>query len=199
MNQDKLKEILQKHGDWLSNRERGERANLSSANLSSANLRSANLRFADLSSADLRSANLRSANLRSADLRSANLSSANLRSADLSSADLRSADLSSADLSSADLSSADLRSADLLGNRLWSLTGNSENIKSIQNDKYDICYTDKVMQIGCEQHGINNWFNFDDDRISKMDSGALEWWKLWKPTLKNIIKISPAKPTKPDE
>ena len=70
LNEQELKDILDKHGKWLKNEEGGERANLRSANLSFANLRSANLRSADLSSADLRSANLSFANLRSADLRS---------------------------------------------------------------------------------------------------------------------------------
>ena len=91
INEQQLKDILDKHGKWLRNEENGERANLSYADLRSADLRSADLRYADLSSADL--------------------SYADLRSADLSYADLRSADLSSADLSSANLRSADLRYA----------------------------------------------------------------------------------------
>jgi len=108
MDQDKLKEILEKHRKWLYKEAGGERANLSYADLSSAYLHSADLHSANLSYADLSSADLRSA-----DLRYANLSYADLRYANLSYADLRSADLRSANLSSADLRYANLRSANL--------------------------------------------------------------------------------------
>jgi len=181
MNQEKLNEILAKHDLWLNNQEGGERANLRSANLSYANLRYADLRYADL---------------RSADLRYANLSSADLSSANLSSADLRSANLRYADLSSANLSSADLRYADLSSARYWACRGNNKTIKTIHCDIYDIAYTDKVLQIGCEQHDILDWFKFDDDRIQAMDGDkALSFWKIWKSIIKKIIKYSPAEST----
>ena len=171
MEQSKLDEILRKHDLWLNGKEDGERADLSSANL-----RYADLSYADLSSADLSYANLSYANLRYADLSYANLSSANL-----SSANLRSANLSSANLSE---------------NKLWSTTGNGINVMFLQTDEYDITYTSEVMQIGCEQHDIKDWWKFDDERINSMDRGTpLEWWKVWKPILKKIIKASPAKPT----
>ena len=121
----------------------------------------------------------------------ADLSSANLRSANLSYADLR-----SADLSYANLSYANLRSANLSENKLWSTTGNGINVMFLQTDQYDITYTAEVMQIGCEQHDIKDWWKFDDERINSMDRGtSLEWWKVWKPILKKMIKASPAKPT----
>jgi len=81
---EELRDILQKHQDWLLGKENGVRANLSCADLSSANLSSANLSYANLSSANLSYADLSSANLRYADLRSANLRYANLSSANLS-------------------------------------------------------------------------------------------------------------------
>ena len=112
-----------------------------------------------------------------ADLRSADLRSANLRSADLSSANLRFADLSSADLSSADLRSA---------------FGEMEYVKSLQCEKYYISYTSTKLNIGCQSHSILEWQNFNNDTISKMDGGALEWWQKWKPILMQIIEISPA-------
>jgi uncharacterized protein YjbI with pentapeptide repeats len=207
MDNEKLQEILRKHDLWLNGSQEGERADLRSANLRSANLRSAdlssadlsyaNLRYADLSYADLSYANLRYADLSSADLSSADLSYANLRYADLSSADLRSADLRSANLSYANLRYADLSSADLSYANLryavyWSCRGNNKTIKTIHCDTYDIAYTDKVLQIGCEQHSILDWWKFSDTKISGMDEGALEWWKVWKPILRKIIKYSPA-------
>jgi uncharacterized protein YjbI with pentapeptide repeats len=69
IDKEELKEILRKHGEWLIDPNKGERANLSSADL----------RYADLRYADLRSADLRSADLSYADLSYADLSSADLR------------------------------------------------------------------------------------------------------------------------
>ena len=75
---EKIKNILKKHKDWLEGESDGERADLRGANLRDADLRYAGLRYADL-----RYANLRGANLRGADLRGADLRGADLRDADL--------------------------------------------------------------------------------------------------------------------
>jgi uncharacterized protein YjbI with pentapeptide repeats len=205
---EELKEILAKHKAWMLDEDGGKRADLSSANLRYADLRyadlsSADLRSADLSSADLRSADLRSADLSSADLRYANLRSADLSYADLSSADLRSADLSyanlssanlrSADLSSANLRSANLRSANLSDLKLWGVIGNMGVIRSIQVETYAITYTFDTLQIGCEQHSIEEWKGFDDARIIMMDGkDALKFWRKWKDVVFQIIEIAPA-------
>ena len=60
---EKIKDILKKHKDWLEGESDGERADLQNADL----------RFANLQNADLRGANLRGANLQNADLQGANL------------------------------------------------------------------------------------------------------------------------------
>ncbi len=86
MDNEKLKEILERHRKWLNDEDGGERADLREANLRGANLCEANLYGADLYGANLRGANLRGAdlygaNLYGADLREANLREANLRGA----------------------------------------------------------------------------------------------------------------------
>jgi len=101
---------------------------------------------------------------------------------------LRGANLGGADLGGAYLGGANLRGADL-----WSAVGNKKEIKSLQLETYDICYTKDVLQIGCQRHNINDWWGFDDEIIEKMDYYALNWWKKWKPILKQIIEMSPAK------
>jgi hypothetical protein len=111
MNQEQLKEILQKHSDWLNDIKGGVKADLSGADLSGANLIGVNLRGADLEDANLVDAYLRGADLvdaylRGADLRSANLVDADLRGADLEDANLYGANLEDADLYGANLSSA---------------------------------------------------------------------------------------------
>ena len=83
MDNEKLKEILERHQKWLNDEEGGEQANLCGANLYGADLWEANLRGANLYGADLREANLWGANLREADLRGADLCGANLWGANL--------------------------------------------------------------------------------------------------------------------
>ena len=107
-------------------------------------------------------------------------------------ADLRSADLSYTDLHYADLRYADLHYADLRYTDLRYAVGEMRYVKSLQCEKYYISYTATELNIGCQSHTILEWQNFDDDAISKMDNGALDWWKKWKPILMNIIEASPA-------
>ena len=91
MDNEKLKEILERHRKWLNDEDGGERANLYEANLYGANLREADLREADLREADLYGANLREANLYGANLYGANLREANLYGTNLYGANLREA------------------------------------------------------------------------------------------------------------
>ena len=179
--EEELNKILYDHKKWIVPGD-GEKADLSGADLSGADLSGADLRGADLSGANLSGADLRGANLSGANLRCANLSGANL-----SGANLRCANLSSADLSNANLRYANLRGADLSNANLRYAIGNLSDVFCIQSKKYHITYTNHVMAIGCEQHTIKDWFDFDDITISKMDNDALEWWKKWKPMLKQII------------
>ena len=124
----------------------------------------------------------------------ANLRGANLHGANLRGANLRDADLYGANLCDADLSDADLRDAHLSG-----IHGNLRHVKSIQTETYYITYTSKVIQIGCQRHTIEDWKNFDDETIRKMDSKALDWWKKWKPILIQIIELAPCEDTKNEE
>lgn len=107
-------------------------------------------------------------------------------------ADLYGAELSGADLRSADLRRANLRGAKLSGADMRWATGNDREIKNAEPDRWRIVYTAEVMAIGCEQHAIAEWFDFDDDMIDAMDKHALEWWREWKPKLQQIIADDPA-------
>ena len=91
---------------------------------------------------------------------------------------------------------ADLRYADLRELSLWDVAGEKTHIKSGQIETYQFAYTDEYLQIGCESHGIEEWWSFGDERIKKMEGDkALEFWIKWKPMLKQIIEMSPAEPT----
>ena len=97
-------------------------------------------------------------------------------SADLRSADLRYADLRYADLSYADLSSADLRAADLS----FLHSADSKVLACMNAGKYQVVISKDKIAIGCKFFTVEEWRIFDDEKIKKMDNGALEWWKQWK-------------------
>jgi len=170
-------------------------ANLSGANLSGAYLSDANLRGANLSGANLSDAYLSDANLSGANLSGANLSDANLRGANLRGAYLRGANLDGANLDGANLDGANLDGANLSElSSIWGLTGNLREVKAIQADTWPVTYTATHMQIGCQLHALTEWWAFNDEEISGMDSKALAWWAIWKPILQQIIEASPAVP-----
>jgi hypothetical protein len=145
--------------------------NLSRANLSYANLSGANLSCATLSDINLSYANLSGAYMRDTYMRDANLSYANLIYANLSYAILSGANLSYTNLSYTILSGAYLRDA---------------NLRVVQTDIWT-CYIQKEhIRIGCKFFTIGEWLGFSDEEISKMDSNALAWWKVWKTMILNI-------------
>ncbi len=166
-------------------------ADLSMANLSRANLHGANLSRANLYGANLYGANLSRANLYGANLYGADLSRANLHGANLSRANLYGADLSMADLYGANLYGANLSRANLHGANL-SRAKIAEDITiekipiNIYGAIWNITIWDSHMQIGCEFHALAEWFEFDDARISHMETRALTFWNQWKGPLMQI-------------
>lgn len=162
----------------------------SEVNLSNADLSKANLSHANLSNANLSKAELYYTNLSNADLSNVNLSNANLSNANLYNADLTNADLTNADLTNANLSQADLSNVDLGNANLNSVTGNKTELRTMQVDTYSISFTESVLWIGCKRFTPQEWENFTDDEISKMDAGALDWWKKWKEFVFLAIRLS---------
>ena len=70
--------------------------------------------------------------------------------------------------------------------------GNAEVTKlciTVRTRKYYCTILDTHMVIGCKNYTFSEWKNFDDETISKMDSGASEWWTQWKPILFEILKV----------
>jgi len=68
--------------------------------------------------------------------------------------------------------------------------GNMEDVKSMQLEKYMIAFTSDILCIGCQQHTIEEWASFTDEKISQMDDGALEWWKKWKDFIFTAIEMT---------
>ena len=89
-------------------------------------------------------------------------------------ADLRDANLYCADLRGANLHGADLRGADLDGEKLV------KTPLQLNNLKWFVLISDKYLRIGCQRFTIEEWRNFDDAAIVKMDFAALKFWRKWK-------------------
>ena len=113
----------------------------------------------------------------------ANLRGANLRGADLSGANLRGANLRGADLDCADLSGANLDGEKLTKSPLV-----------ITGLRYWCLISDGYMRLGCKRFTHEEWAEFSDDEIEKMDSCALEFWKQWKESLLAMCKAHAVKP-----
>ncbi|HFX7601967.1 TPA: pentapeptide repeat-containing protein, partial [Acinetobacter baumannii] len=114
----------------------------------------------------------------------ANLSCANLRDADLSYANLSYANLRDADLRGANLSCANLRDADLRGANLSCAKAAPLIVYGL---RWDVIISGLgKMRIGCQEHAVADWKSFDDARITRMDSEALEFWNQHKSMLLNM-------------
>jgi hypothetical protein len=116
--------------------------------------------------------------------------------ASLYGANLTRANLTRANLYGANLYGANLYGANLTHANLYGASGNLNHLKSVFCDTYPVTYTAEVMQIGCQRHKLEDWWNFDDKRILEMDGKqALKFWRIWKPILQQIIATSPATAT----
>ena len=164
------------------------KANLDGAYLSGANLDGANLSGADLYGANLYGAYLSGANLDGANLRCANLDGANLYGAYLDGANLDGAYLDGANLDGANLYGANLSGADLDGEKL------TKSPLVITGLRYWCLISDGYMRLGCKRFTHEEWAEFSDDEIEKMDSCALEFWKQWKESLLAMCKAHAVKP-----
>ena len=122
------------------------------------------LAYIDLSGEDLSNANLEGANLEGANLEGANLNRANLWGANLEDANLEDANLRNT-------------------------IGNSKEIITIQTEIYAINLTEDRIQIGCENHPIEDWFAFNEHEIHSMGgSHAVDCWKIYKPVIQSLVK-----------
>lgn len=96
-------------------------------------------------------------------------------------------------------SRADLRGAILNDANLNGASGNMDQLKSILIETYPITYTSEILQIGCQKHKIEDWWNFDDEKIISMDGKTtLKFWRNYKELIKMTIELSPANSTKQD-
>jgi hypothetical protein len=80
--------------------------------------------------------------------------------------------------------------AQVYGNaRVYGDAISTKSVNCLQSKKYFISISDNFIQIGCQNHSIEEWGKFDDEKIESMDSGALAWWATWKPIIFSIINV----------
>ena len=94
--------------------------------------------------------------------------------ANLEGANLEGANLYGANLRSANLRGANLEGANLEGEKL------TKTPLQLNNLKWPVLISDKYLRIGCQRFTIEEWKNFDDAAIVKMDFAALKFWRNWK-------------------
>jgi len=131
----------------------------------------ANLDGVYLAGAYLDGANLAGAYLDGAYLDGANLDGANLVRANLARANLVRANLDGANLDGANLDGANLAGA------IYGIATLTKGILQILGLRWSVMIFDAHIKIGCEFHSTQEWIDFDDEKIAKMDSHAAEFWK----------------------
>jgi uncharacterized protein YjbI with pentapeptide repeats len=154
----------------------------------------ANLSYACLIDADLSGISLKHANLSYASLRGTDLSFCDFSYANMTNVNMIDVNLTGAKLIRTNLIQADIKHANLIEANLNGCIGNGIEIKSISIfEEYPITYTKDVLQIGCENHPIEAWWSFSNERIFEMDGiKALHFWRKNKQLIKQIIEHSPA-------
>ena len=97
-------------------------------------------------------------------------------------ANLAGANLVGANIAGANLVGANLDGAYLAGEVL------TKTPLSLLNLKWPVLVTSQCMRIGCRRHTHAEWAAFDDDTISDMSPGALDFWNQWKGVLLEMCK-----------
>ena len=133
-----------------------------------------------LEGVDLRGADLRLAQLGKENMKGANLEGANLVGADLEGADLRGANLEHANLRFTNLRGANLEGANLRFTQLEGVKLNNaklpDGVVVMDQMHWKVIIIPDRIQIGCQNHSINDWEAFTNSEINKMDAHALSFW-----------------------
>jgi hypothetical protein len=155
-------------------------ARLPRALFSGSNISWANLTGADLSGADLSGVDLSWANLTGANLYMAKLIHANMDGATLDGARLEKANAENANFNCTDLNGANFRLANTDGATYGTDVEIGDNPLIIHGLTWPVYIFETHIRIGCQIHTKQEWLNFSDADIAKMESRAPEFWAKWK-------------------
>lgn len=108
-------------------------------------------------------------------LRGQDLSHSHIPQCDFTYSDLRDTNFTRAFLCESNFSRSDMTGAKLHRADLRAVVGNRKQIKSMQLDPgYSITYTDKVIQVGCQQWSFRAWRRHGQKAFKNMDGEAAE-------------------------
>jgi uncharacterized protein YjbI with pentapeptide repeats len=175
MNENKLRiEIKSRFGDKVlfahDQKNNSIKATLEAGIKAGAYLGGAYLSGANLGGIDLSGVYLGNTDLSGADLIGAYLNGTNLGGAILSGAYLSGAYLSGAYLDGANLDGATYGEGVIIGNNPLFILGLT----------WPVYIFETHIKIGCRIHTKQEWIEFDDTDLAKMEPRALEFWSKWK-------------------
>lgn len=210
-NNEELREILDRHEDWLNGKEGGVRADFSTKGLYRLDFSNANLKWAIFDAAyvwfcDFSNSNLHEASMRqsqfygcafcNSEMNGIDAGCSSLINCNFYNAKLRSSNFYMTRLTSSSFLKADLESAEIEHSGLYDVSGDGKYIKNNFLYKTNITYTSDVMCIAGKKRRIEEWWSLPDEEIEKIGGAMLkELWGRWKHAIKKDIELSPAEPT----
>ena len=102
----------------------------------------------------------------------------------------RGGDFRGGDFRGGDFRGGDFLGGNFLGGNFWGEKITSAPL-SIFGLRWPITIGGTQMHIGCERHKLDEWTEFDDATITKMDRGALKFWRTHKDILLALAKALP--------
>ena len=67
--------------------------------------------------------------------------------------------------------------------------GPAKALLSLNGLRWPVSTDGKSIQIGCQHHSVEDWRNFDDRVIARMDGGALTFWKAHKAMILSLAEV----------
>lgn len=191
-----LKSIDLEECDLLAAQFQG--SNMEAVDLQRARLLNAQFERTYLARANFYKAGMQAAEFFNCDLTSSDMTDTELKETRFIDCDLKDVDFEGAICESTRFSGSDLRGANFKGVDLsscgfYGTIGNRKQIKNIHVcGEYPIAYTKTQLQIGCENHSITDWWDFNDPQIKGLGVGALDFWLANKDYIRMTIERYPA-------
>lgn len=194
-----LDRMIKNHQKYLENNERLHQlflidVDLSSRNLSEVNLTNAVFIRCKLSLSNFTKSTLEGTLFSACDCKKSiffktNLNGAKFEYCILKFCSFNKASLENSSLIYSDLRGTSLKDVDLDTVNFRCVVGNSKEIKSLQIHNYQISYSKNILNIGCESHPIQDWIDFSDRQINRMDAHALTFWKQYKDIILTLVQL----------
>jgi uncharacterized protein YjbI with pentapeptide repeats len=200
-------EMYSKHLHYIYNLPKGGLLYLTGANLKNSDLVAGNFTGADFEYSNISNSILDISDFTHARFHKTNLTGSSIANATFIGVSLTDCNLSDASLNRTNFTNALLYGSNLDNTTLWRTKFTGAKLDGVSLEGASLCncigdgtvirtlyiapwrinvYND-IMAIGCEQHTIEQWYNFTDIQIDIMNKNALQWWYTNKDTIKTWI------------